>query len=167
MAGVSAVEGRVGECGRVLTSWHSATCLHGAWVPAQPMQELQLAWLALAGAAGACCCTGGGSKLKLLLLPLGCRCTYTAWRRTLPSGKSEYKSITIAGAFCAALCSAALCRAVAVHFTCCAELVAALSVLRWSTAPPAAVLTPAAHACLVPCSCRGLDGRGVHGLLPG
>ena len=30
------------------------------------------------------------------------RCTYTAWRRTLPSGKSEYKSITISGALCAA-----------------------------------------------------------------
>ena len=75
---------------------------------------------ALAGAADTCCSTGGGRKLKPLPLPLGCRCTYTAWRRTLPSGKSEYKSITIAGAFCAALCSAALCRAVAVHFTCCA-----------------------------------------------
>jgi hypothetical protein len=25
-------------------------------------------------------------------------CTYTAWRRTLPNGKSEYKSVTLAGA---------------------------------------------------------------------
>jgi hypothetical protein len=28
-------------------------------------------------------------------------CTYTAWRRTLPSGKSEYKSVTISGGFAA------------------------------------------------------------------
>ncbi len=25
-------------------------------------------------------------------------CTYTAWRRTLPNGKSEYKSVTLSGA---------------------------------------------------------------------
>lgn len=37
------------------------------------------------------------------------RCTYTAWRRTLPSGKSEYKSVTIAGALLAQAIPCAVC----------------------------------------------------------
>lgn len=37
-------------------------------------------------------------------------CTYTAWRRTLPSGKSEYKSITVSGENAAWRCGGGRCR---------------------------------------------------------
>ena len=118
--------------------------------------------------------------------PCACRCTYTAWRRTLASGKSEYKSVTISGAPGASLAPAwrygAQSAACAVQRSGAAQpslparpRLAAACCAGWSPAPasarrPACSRVLAAYCCS-PCAyccapCRGLDRGGVHGLLP-
>ncbi len=95
------------------------------------------------------------------------RCTYTAWRRTLPSGKSEYKSITISGALCAAAVSTAapLCSWRSGSMGCCSQC---LPPQRAKLCSPVCTTLQPLQACLnLAIDCRGLDRGGVHGLLPG